>query len=1157
MIKKSLFIILLATIFVFAVDINDCAELDAEDTWYDLTTNANLNLGDTICFNVTAENVTLDCNGYFASGTSGGSYGIWSNSSNLTVMNCEIKNFYYGLDMDNVDGDTYYLQILDSNFTGHASMGIRLEDSHNAILNNVNISDTHDGIRLEKSNNSKFYNILIEDDLANCIGVFPSSVLNTFENVTLNHCFYAGVNIAGSNNTFDNLKIYNASTSGITMSGTAISNNFTNINISYSHINGINLDGNGYDNRFVDGYLLGNEDEGLNIAIQENHFENLTISVDDQISSRCILVDGDGDNGFNNTFINGTCYGSDGYGTTNTYMIELLSATGTIISNYNFSYGSGPLSPNPLPAMILVENTNDLNISYSNFSDNDGMTFSGLGQQYFTAIKFMDDATGKINTTNVSIHNNNFENFTKGIFFDLDAVEDQDYVGAINISYNTFEGYPDSSDSYGVHFDVDYSSDSSTTMFTPFNGTILQGNTCQDLGDNRYCFYLDTKGPTASLGGYGMDSSDLFVWGNNYFNSSGFKFEQDADDGTSTYQSTFRDASFGNNQVDCNCTYSLHIDVEDGGTSNTSIYGFHDYQSNYSRCDDDTINVQFDANTMPSYKTNIFENCLIEEENSEGAFIDIDYSWVDFVNTTITDGQINNDNGNATVKWKAWVQALRGDFQPFADWMVNATNKYNVTVLNTTTNSTGYAGLFNLTEYNVTSGGTTQVFSSDHYFNTSAWGAHNDNTTNFYNITENYDYSNPIIIYLAQCPGAIIDDMALTEDLYSDGGNCITTYAPVNINCNNYHLIGVGTTGYGIWHYNDAWVNISNCFIRDFQIGLLVQYATDYSTIYNNTFYSNYWEGLDTHLGTGDYMNISYNNASYNNYRGFYIRHAMTNSNISFNVAHNQGYDGLLFNSNGITENTIINNSFYNNPRQDIYFIGDGSNNYFYNNTLGSSSGLKFGSGQNYFQHNYFENTAEYIDCSGTSFSLNQTTGNYYTNIGEHMYDNDGDGWADAIEGVVGGIPMNGTNAPTSFWDGSCKDEVPAKIGGTPPGFCELLVDITEFSFNTLLWGENTGAVNTEFVLTNNGSVSFTIPIQTRTNSSNFYPVSHGYSTGYMEWSTSPFTYGDGTDYTDSFASISALSPKTSMTIYNGLAMPTGMTGNEFYVDIEVLATCP
>ncbi len=78
----------------------DCSALSYANHAYNLTTNVNIS-GNT-CFNITAANITLDCNGYSITGDNTSStYGVYSNQLNTTVRNCIISNFDYGIFYNN------------------------------------------------------------------------------------------------------------------------------------------------------------------------------------------------------------------------------------------------------------------------------------------------------------------------------------------------------------------------------------------------------------------------------------------------------------------------------------------------------------------------------------------------------------------------------------------------------------------------------------------------------------------------------------------------------------------------------------------------------------------------------------------------------------------------------------------------------------------------------------------------------------------------------------------------------------------------------------------------------------------------------------------------------------------------------------------------
>jgi parallel beta-helix repeat protein len=72
------------------ISISSCRELNESDTVYVLQNNVS---STETCFNVTANNVTLDCNGYEINHSYDGTlgYGVYSNQNLTTIRNCIIK----------------------------------------------------------------------------------------------------------------------------------------------------------------------------------------------------------------------------------------------------------------------------------------------------------------------------------------------------------------------------------------------------------------------------------------------------------------------------------------------------------------------------------------------------------------------------------------------------------------------------------------------------------------------------------------------------------------------------------------------------------------------------------------------------------------------------------------------------------------------------------------------------------------------------------------------------------------------------------------------------------------------------------------------------------------------------------------------------------
>jgi len=93
--------------------VTDCQTLNQSNKVYCLTQDIVDRIG--TCFNITANNVTFDCQGHTIDGT-GGDYGIylWRNTSNITIRNCYFSDWGKAIQFDffvkyvNIYNNTFY-----------------------------------------------------------------------------------------------------------------------------------------------------------------------------------------------------------------------------------------------------------------------------------------------------------------------------------------------------------------------------------------------------------------------------------------------------------------------------------------------------------------------------------------------------------------------------------------------------------------------------------------------------------------------------------------------------------------------------------------------------------------------------------------------------------------------------------------------------------------------------------------------------------------------------------------------------------------------------------------------------------------------------------------------------------------------------------------
>jgi parallel beta-helix repeat protein len=157
--------------------VNDIFTLDEEETGLQCGDSLNVpgqtytltgNVSSTgICFNITAENITLDCNNFWINYSIGGAadtYGVYSNQFNTTVKNCNIADgnwtslvtTRYGIYLDSSISNI----LLDNYVTTSSSKSIYLRNTNfSNLTSNTAISDELEAFFIVNSfNNDLFFN---------------------------------------------------------------------------------------------------------------------------------------------------------------------------------------------------------------------------------------------------------------------------------------------------------------------------------------------------------------------------------------------------------------------------------------------------------------------------------------------------------------------------------------------------------------------------------------------------------------------------------------------------------------------------------------------------------------------------------------------------------------------------------------------------------------------------------------------------------------------------------------------------------------------------------------------------------------------------------------------------------------------------------------
>jgi alpha-tubulin suppressor-like RCC1 family protein len=208
-------------------EITTCGNLTLENTTYYLQNSVSTN---GTCFNITANNVTLDCqnwnNGIVYGNQSSWTefYGIYSSGNYTTIRNCQIQTgnatiagLYprYGIYLIN----NYNGRIENANLSINR-WGIQFDSSSNNNFSMGVIASSNLGIYLEKSSDNAFSGLNLTDIYVSSAIYFDGSSNNSFLNMNINRS-HGGIHVEDdgspfntNNNVFSNLVITNTNSSG-------------------------------------------------------------------------------------------------------------------------------------------------------------------------------------------------------------------------------------------------------------------------------------------------------------------------------------------------------------------------------------------------------------------------------------------------------------------------------------------------------------------------------------------------------------------------------------------------------------------------------------------------------------------------------------------------------------------------------------------------------------------------------------------------------------------------------------------------------------------------------------------------------------------------------------------------------------------------------
>jgi len=377
--------------------VDTCSNLTVAGETYILNQSVAKNFS--TCFNVTAANITLDCQGKSISGNNYyPTYGIYSGQFNTTIKNCSISNFSYGIYFNAANNST----IQDTSTQGGAATycGIALHASSNStILNSAGVGLSGAGILLETgSNNNRVINSSGTDPSYAAIDIQSSSG-NTISGSSGTSVSQSGIKldtspnstITDSNGTSysqQGIYVYSSSDSNITNSRGA-SNTSLGIRLERSSTNTIinstatsvsstafQLTANSDRNTITNSEAISAQSIGMSLDTSSNTIANCRITGKHAIGALSLsglfqdnLVANSTINGSagayaiyasrlapdaptNNSFINNTILNAttllylDSFSTSNTFCLNNFTNIGNNSSNAPLSYVTDSASAN-------------------------------------------------------------------------------------------------------------------------------------------------------------------------------------------------------------------------------------------------------------------------------------------------------------------------------------------------------------------------------------------------------------------------------------------------------------------------------------------------------------------------------------------------------------------------------------------------------------------------------------------------------------------------------------------------------------------------------------------------------------------------------------------------------------------------------------------
>jgi PGF-pre-PGF domain-containing protein len=517
----GIFFIILSLNFVNSADITVCQTLNSPNTIYVLQNNVNSTV---TCFTITAENVTLDLNGYeVVYGNQSSTthyYGVYSNKNYTKISNGSLRRgesstdsqYRYGIYLTTAsngeikditaNSNMYGIYIVSSsnntltNITANSNMygiyifsssdrntltditansnmyGIYIVSSSNNTLTNVTSFDNSlYGIDLQSSSNNTLTNVTSFDNSQHGIYI-SNSDNNALTSITANSNSESGIHLyLNSNNNILTDITANSNNYGIFLRSSSSNNILTDITANSNSWYGIYLYESSKNNFLTNITSFNNSQYG--IYLRENSNNNILTDITANSNSRGIDLSSSSNNTLTNITANSNMYGIyAGYSTNNIFI-------NSIIQN-NTAYG------------VRFDSTVSSNLFYNNFFNNSVNWYPSTDINYFNTT-----LTSGTNIVGGPYIGGNYWAYPNGTGFsetctdaDVNGICDEEYL-VYDIIYD-YLPLIDYSDSRGPTISITYPTATSYTSVTSLNYT------ASDLGGVDYCWYSLNGGVTNS-----------------------------------------------------------------------------------------------------------------------------------------------------------------------------------------------------------------------------------------------------------------------------------------------------------------------------------------------------------------------------------------------------------------------------------------------------------------------------------------------------------------------------------------------------------------------------------------------------------------------------------------------------------------------------------